>query len=416
MGTDAADIGLIKGETGLAEDIRSNTRLPMYKMAQPELSHIPLDLNKRSGVKQTVDNLKLILQANQIIVRYNVIKKYVEIIMPNKRFSRENYEEASRIAITSLCHDYEMPTSHIQDYLTLIADEIQFNPIETWIDSKPWDGKDRFQEWLGTIETTNNQIRDLALQKWAIAAVNTWLSSSGEASHLVPILQGAQGIGKDRWCKAMFPKSMSDYILEGHHIDPSNKDSKTNALRHGITILSEFGATNRRQNQNELKAWLTSNEDKIRLPYHRSERIMPRKTAFISTVNELEFLKDDTGNRRFIGLQIKSIDPDHTIDMQQFWAQAASMLKNSVESPWLNLEEIQHFQAHNIQFEQTNSVEERILTMYDWKATNDRLLTATDICKEIGIINPKRSELDQSAKAARTCLNLGKDQHSKRGS
>lgn len=254
------------------------------------------------------------------------------------------------------------------------------------------------------------------LPKWMIGCVRSWLSPDGMAPPIIPVLQGAQGIGKDRWCKALLPESMSaDYILEGHSVNTQDKDTKINAVNHAITILCEFGSSNQRKSQSGFKAWITSDKDKIRLPYGKKPRRMPRRVGLIATVNELDFLKDDTGNRRFIPLELVNINADHGIDMQQVWAEVYERSKDPNQTHWLTQEEIAYLQKCSHRFEESSSVEERILRMYDWDALRERYVTATEICQEIGIPNPTKTEINQASKGARHCLRLEPSTVSKRG-
>lgn len=142
---------------------------------------------------------------------------------------------------------------------------------------------------------------------------------------------------------------------------------------------------------------------------------MPRRVGLIATVNEIDFLKDDTGNRRFIPLELVDIDADHGIDMQQVWAEVYKLSKDDNQTHWLTQEEIAHLQKYSQQFEEINSVEERIKRMYDWKAARKRYVTATEICQEIGIQNPTKIEINQASKGARRCLQLEPSTVSKRG-
>ena len=418
MSKDWDDVRQEIGEAETAKLAIENAYIPELREASTSELSIPdridFDIGSGKRPKQTKHNLKTLLDAYGITVRYNVIKKMVEVVGPGMHFSPDNYEEASRTEIVSLCHEHEMPVSHVNDYLTVIADENQFNPMKEFLESRPWDGVSRIGDLMQTINTKSNDVRDLTLLKWMIGCVRSWLSPDGMAPAFILVLQGAQGIGKDRWCKAVFPQSMSDYILEGHSVNPQNKDSLINAVRHAITILSELGASNQRRTQDDFKAWITSDKDKIRLPYGRAERVMPRRVAMIATVNELDFLKDDTGSRRFAPLELVDINADHGIDMQQVWAEVYELSKDDNQAHWLTQEEITHLQKHNEHFEETSSVEERILRMYDWEAPKNRYVTATEICQEIGIQNPTRTEKNQASKGARRCLGLEPNQVSKR--
>ena len=91
------------------------------------------------------------------------------------------------------------------------------------------------------------------------------------------------------------------------------------------------------------------------------------------------------------------------------------MSKDRSRTPWLSQPEIQWLQKHNENFEETSSVEERIKRMFDWGKPKNRLMTATEICLEIGITNATRPELNQAAKGARLCLQLDRGDCSKRG-
>ena len=420
MSKDWDDVRQEIGEAETAKLAIENAYVPeLREVSTSEFSapdQIDFDIGSSKRPKQTKNNLKALLNAYGITVRYNVIKKMVEVVGPEMDFSPDNYEEASRTEVISLCHEHEMPVSHVNDYLTVIADENQFNPMKEFLESRPWDGVSRIGDLMQTINTKSNDVRDLMILKWMIGCTRSWLAPDGMAPAFILVLQGAQGIGKDRWCKALFPQSMSDYILEGHSVNPQNKDSLINAVRHAITILSELGASNQRKTQDDFKAWITTNKDKIRLPYGRAERVMPRRVAMIATVNELDFLKDDTGSRRFAPLELVDINADHGIDMQQVWAEVYELSKDDNQAHWLTQEEITHLQKHNEHFEETSSVEERILRIYDWEAPRKRHVTATEICQEIGIQNPTRTEMNQASKAARRCLKLEVNAYSKRGS
>jgi hypothetical protein len=85
-------------------------------------------------------------------------------------------------------------------------------------------------------------------------------------------------------------------------------------------------------------------------------------------------------------------------------------------SSWFSRDEIQWLFKHNTQYEETSSVEGRIKTKYNWNQQGSRPLTSSDICQEIGIINPSRTELRQAGKGARLCFELGREEFSKRGS
>ena len=66
-------------------------------------------------------------------------------------YSIDNGASAGLAHIVSKIRQVGMPADNYREYLLLIADENQFNPVETWITSKPWDGYTRLPDLYATI-------------------------------------------------------------------------------------------------------------------------------------------------------------------------------------------------------------------------------------------------------------------------
>ena len=58
----------------------------------------------------------------------------------------------------------------------------------------------------------------------------------------------------------------------------------------------------------KLKAFITESSDEFRRPYAMKPMVYPRRTSFYATVNNGDFLKDDTGNRRYWVIPVEKID------------------------------------------------------------------------------------------------------------
>ena len=55
-----------------------------------------------------------------------------------------------------------------------------------------------------------------------------------------------------------------------------------------------------------IKAYITRQYDKYRPPYAKLVETIPRQSIFIGTTNDSEFLKDSTGNRRYLPVAINT--------------------------------------------------------------------------------------------------------------
>ena len=62
--------------------------------------------------------------------------------------------------------------------------------------------------------------------------------------------------------------------------------------------LGELDSTLKRE-QSSLKAFITQPLDTIRMPYAEKATKTPRRTSFCGTVNPQDYLRDETGSRRF---------------------------------------------------------------------------------------------------------------------
>ena len=77
-----------------------------------------------------------------------------------------------------------------------------------------------------------------------------------------------------------------------------------------------------------IKSFLSTKEDKYRPAYGRTTEIHKRQSILIGTSNEREFLKDDTGNRRFWPIDVGKNTPTKNVFeelpkvIDQMWAEA----------------------------------------------------------------------------------------------
>ena len=68
--------------------------------------------------------------------------------------------------------------------------------------------------------------------------------------------------------------------------------------------LAELLAMVRAREVESIKAFITRQYDKYRPPYARTSEIIPRSCIFIGTTNEIQFMGDMTGNRRYLPIEV----------------------------------------------------------------------------------------------------------------
>lgn len=72
---------------------------------------------------------------------------------------------------------------------------------------------------------------------------------------------------------------------------------------------------------------MSRNIDHYRPPYARTTIDVPRQCVFVGTVNDSEYLKDETGNRRFWPVKCVRIDIERlAADRDQLIAEAVAAI------------------------------------------------------------------------------------------
>lgn len=215
--------------------------------------------------------------------------------------------------------------SAIERYLNVIVGENVKNPLLDSIKAVKWDGVNRLQQVFEILHI-EDKLSKIFLCKWflqAIAMLHNGDNGKKFAPEFVLVLQGRQGTGKTRFFQHLCPQN---YWGEGETVDPRDKDTLIRITSKWIVEIGEIGST-MKKDVDILKAFLTRGTDDCRPPYGKKSMEYPRKTVFVATVNETEFLLDTTGNRRWAvipldpALRIDYATQIKPFDTMQFWAE-----------------------------------------------------------------------------------------------
>lgn len=149
----------------------------------------------------------------------------------------------------------------------------------------------------------------------------------------VPVFHGAQGIGKTRLCKYL-AMDVDKYVDLGNKTDPFGSP---NWVRHIIgKFIAELGEMNvmRKTEIEVIKSGISETFDSIVPKFKEGVKSVPRTVNFVGTSNEVQFLKDMSGNRRFFPLEIKAIDHDGLFAnsqlIERLWAHYYSMVRDAI--------------------------------------------------------------------------------------
>lgn len=300
--------------------------------------HLPtVERTAAGGVKATqpatAENVGYIAVNTQFAVRRNEMLGQVEITHDDPRldvFTPIDRERLVRELLHSVSRRCGVNIRDVMDSsLDALASGNGYHPLMDWIRTAKWDGRDRIAELATTLVTDDPAWRDIAVRRWCLQAVAAWTNWTRHVPWSVPfvlVLGGLQGIGKTSWFRSLLPEGLVQTEASLRLDSPKSDDYKRKVLSSPIVELGELDTTFGGSEMGALKSFLSSTSDRYRLPYDRGVTNRVRCTVFGASVNDLEFLRDNTGARRFWPMWVTACNWQHGIDLQQLWAQAYEML------------------------------------------------------------------------------------------
>ena len=223
--------------------------------------------------------------------------------------------------------DRYIGSSHVDDY----------DPVRQWINSLPeWDGRDRLGEMADRVPTKLNDWRN-HFKVWMRAMVSQWTSGAGQmyGAQMVMMFVGAQGTRKSTFMRMILPPELRAFYID--RIDFSNKKEALRALGRFLLInIDEYDQVSKAQTA-YLKHLIQRTDVKERKMYETTYQQLQRYAVFCATTNSLTPLKDETGSRRYMVVEVTDvIDTDtqgnRAIDYPQLYAQIKEEIRRGEET------------------------------------------------------------------------------------
>jgi predicted P-loop ATPase len=201
------------------------------------------------------------------------------------------------------------------------------HPVRDYLDSLQWDETNRIDDWLTLyLGVAPSDYVWAVGAKWLISAVARIFKPGCKADHML-IAEGPQGSFKSSAFRALGEPWFTDDIA-----DLGGKDSQLATLGAWIIELPELDAMTRPE-LSHVKAFMSRPTDRFRPPYGRRLIESPRQCVFVGTVNHNEYLRDETGGRRFWPVKCGQISLKALRrDKDQLWAEAVHRYRRG--DPW----------------------------------------------------------------------------------
>lgn len=311
------------------------------------------------------ENVDAVLRFKNINLRENILNHKIETDINGKW---KTVEEIDFLVteLGSICNELGLLISDksLRSHMEFIAHKNCYNPWSDFLDdcSKLPANEVAFDHLLRCIVVNEEygipkEIIRRYMLTWLVTAVKLARNEGEFAPQGVLVFVGTQGIGKTSFVRWLMPRR--ELVLTGSSIDANNKDSVMKNTTVAIVELGEFSRTMRNDIE-ALKAFITNNSDVYRKPYGRSVRCYPRRTSFIATINDDDFLTDMSGNRRFWVIPVKEINLEqlNTMPAEALWSAAVALEKSGDVKPYFTQEEIALINRVNTKFAHYTPVEQ----------------------------------------------------------
>jgi putative DNA primase/helicase len=199
---------------------------------------------------------------------------------------------------------YKVGKEMVYDAVIKVCKENTMDSAIDYIKAIQWDGKARLDTWLGSVYGVADNVYHRAVGSNWLKGMVKRLVEPGCKFDFVLVLEGKQGV----------KKSTSLSILGGDwHVETTmSTDTKDFFMQFAGKSIIEFseGETMSRTEVKKMKAIITMQYDRFRMPYERTTKDFPRRCVFAMTTNQTEYLKDETGNRRWLPVLVESDHAD----------------------------------------------------------------------------------------------------------
>jgi hypothetical protein len=226
---------------------------------------------------------------------------------------------------------------------------VDFHPFRTYLDSLPkWNGTDDGIRVLSmTVQVKPPDDGDAAkeqelfyrmLKKWLVGMVAGWLDEE-EVNSSILVLVGPQGVGKTMWFTHLLPPELRRYFNIKTNSARMTNDDIIALSRSGLVCLDELDSMRAEEN-NKLKTVSTMRFSDVRQPYDTFAEHRKIIASFCGTGNNVQFLNDPSGNRRWLPFEVESIlsPRDIPFDYEAIFSQAYALYQQGYEYYFTDVE------------------------------------------------------------------------------
>lgn len=223
----------------------------------------------------------------------------------------------------------------IDDALELECHRNKFHPVKEYLTGLEWDGVPRVDRiMIDYFRCVDNAYSREVIRKMLVGAVARIFNPGCKFDYVLVLVGPSQGEGKSTFIRKMGQKWFSDTF---NFRDVTT--TKAFEQLQGAWLIEMAEMTGFRKAEVEgVKSFISKQYDNYRQAYGRVVERYDRQCVFFATTNEMHFLRDYTGNRRFLPILVRKSVGKYSVFSKEFddiidqlWAEAVQMYKNGEE-------------------------------------------------------------------------------------
>ena len=297
-------------------------------------------LNDKGGIKSNSpnnvllsfkadDQLSIYLKHNEFSQEHELTK---DIRIGNTFFKKgelpSNFDSVVKVYFESVL-GVAFSNQAMLDGMETFFSERSYNPIMEYMEkaAENWDGRKRINQMLQVyLGAEDIDLVSKIAEMWLVGAVAKVYDPYAKFDYVLDLV-GGQGVGKTSLLQKLGGDWYTDAVT-----DFANKDNYDIMLKALIVNDDEMVASNR-MSFAETKAFISKTSLRFRKPYMKRTEEFAKNFVLARTTNQKEYLKDKTGERRFLSVMADtSKQKKHPMEIEpetieQIWGEAVTIYK-----------------------------------------------------------------------------------------
>lgn len=243
-----------------------------------------------------------------------------------------NFESIVKVYFETVI-DVGFTSQAMLDGMETFLSERSYNPVKEYLENArdKWDKRQRINQMLQVyLGADNKELISKIATMWLVGAVAKVYDPYVKFDYVLDLV-GGQGVGKTSFLQKIGGQWYTDAVT-----DFANKDNYDIMLKHLIVNDDEMVASDR-MSFAETKSFISKTSLRFRKPYMRRTQEFAKNFVLARTSNHIEYLKDKTGERRFLPvLANNNQQKKHPMNMtpevvEQIWGEAVTIYEKGFD-------------------------------------------------------------------------------------